>query len=107
MSWRTWLGDKPIEWMDWNLCDYESMGELCAAVRWHLPAKAFAPTREKMDEFLKIMAEEYFMTWDDFWVLKIGDSHSEWQDYTNTPTKASIEIMEMFGRFIEKAGHLL
>jgi hypothetical protein len=106
MSWRTWLGDNRTG-MDYNLCDYNSMGELCAAASWHLPAKVFSPTRQLMDEFLKVMAEEHCMTWDDFWFLKIGDGTnnlvSDWRDYASTPTKASIEVMEMFGKFIEKA----
>lgn len=106
MSWRTWLGNDIKDFADFNLCEYADMTELCAAVKWHLPAKVYSPNRENMKMFLIIMEKYYSMTWDDFWTLGIGDNTGSWESYTNTPTKASIEIMQMFGKFIDAAGNL-
>jgi hypothetical protein len=79
------------------------MEALCKAAAWKLPAKVYSPTRTLMAHFLSVMEENHSMTWDDFWELKIGSGEDgcEWTDYAGTPTKASIEVMEMFGGFIE------
>ena len=60
-----------------------------------------------MTEFLAVMEANHHMTWDDFWTLKIGtdepgpDGEYHWEDYNNTPTTASIKVMEMFGAFVK------
>ena len=100
MSDRTWLGPEEKEWADHNLCKYPTMKDLCEAAAWKLPAKAFSPTRELMVEFLAVMEENHNMTWDDFWKLSVGDE-GRWEDYANTPTRAEIEVMEMFGNFVK------
>ena len=103
MSSRTWLGSNKQDWADYSLCEFSSMESLCQAAAWHLPAKAYAPDREIMARFLSVMENEHSMPWDEFWHLKIGDPDHEdlWEDYANTPTKSSIEVMEMLGSFIK------
>ncbi len=104
MSDRTWLGEGRKEWADYNLCDFPSVQDLCRAAAWKLPAKVYAPSREVMDQFLLTMEEVAGMTFDEFWDLGIGDGVSgEWEEYANTPTRASIETMEMFQGFLDAA----
>lgn len=106
MSDSTWLGSTPLAWCDHNLALCDSMEALCMKAKWKLPAKAYAPNREIMAQFLTVMEEHHCMIWDDFWVLKIGSGEDgcEWDEYTNTPTKASVEVMEMFADFMKAVG---
>jgi hypothetical protein len=105
MSDRTWLGDSKLEWADYNRCDFASLEDLCKAAAWKLPAKVLSPSREKMDEFLRVMEDRHSMTMDDFWTLNIGNGKDgEWAEYMSTPTRASIETMAMFGDFLNISG---
>ena len=70
MSWRTWLGTDRLEMADFNLCDYASMEELAKKVVSFAPSKLFAPNREIMAQFLKVLETEYGVIWDDLWMLK-------------------------------------
>jgi hypothetical protein len=56
-----------------------------------------------MAEFLEVMDDQHCMAFDDFWELEIGEE-GNWEDYANTPTRASIDVMEMFGDFLKAAG---
>jgi hypothetical protein len=107
MSYRTWLGSDNRQLadfcdFDFKRCEYDSLEALCSVVAWRLPAKVYSPTRELVDEFLVVMKRDYGMTWDDFFSITVMDDLGNRVEYTNTPTKASIEVMEMFGRFIDE-----